>query len=47
LLFWLTVAVLAIPNIALCVTEQMTLAANVTNVLLPVSVVWLLMTLSR
>lgn len=47
LLFWLTVVVLAIPNIALCVTEQMTLAANVTNVLLPVSVVWLLMTLSR
>lgn len=46
-LFWLTIAVLAIPNIALCFTERMTTAAAVTNVVLPVSVVWLLMTLSR
>ena len=47
LLFWLTLAVLAIPNIALCITERMTLMAALTNVLLPVAVVWLLMTLSR
>lgn len=47
LLFWRTVAVLAIPNIALSISERMTLSAAVTNVVLPVSVVWLLMTLSR
>lgn len=47
ILFRLTVAVLAIPNIALCVTERMTLTAAVTNVLLPGAAVWLLMTLSR
>lgn len=46
-LFWLTIAVLAIPNIALCFTERMTFTAGLTNVLLPCSVVWLLMTLSR
>jgi glucan phosphoethanolaminetransferase (alkaline phosphatase superfamily) len=46
-LFWLTIAVLAIPNIALCITERMTPTAAVTNVLLPVAIVWLLMTLSR
>jgi hypothetical protein len=47
LIFWLTIAVLAIPNIALSITERMPPAATITNVLLPVSVVWLLMTLSR
>lgn len=47
LLFWMTIAALAIPNIALCVTERMTLTAAVTNVLLPVAAVWLLMALSR
>ena len=46
ILFWLTIAVLAVPNVALCVTERMSPAAGITNVLLPVSVVWLLMTLS-
>lgn len=46
-LFWLTIAVLAIPNVALCVTERMALTACISNVLLPGAAVWLLMTLSR
>jgi glucan phosphoethanolaminetransferase (alkaline phosphatase superfamily) len=46
-LFWLTIAVLNIPNILLCVTERMTLTAAVTNFLLPLSVIWWLMTLFR
>lgn len=46
-LFWYTIAVLAIPNVALCVTERMAPAACITNVLLPGAVVWLLMTLGR
>jgi len=46
-IFWLTVAVLAIPNVALCFTERMGIMASVTNIVLPVAAVWLLMALGR
>jgi len=46
-LFWLTVAVLAVPNVALCFTENMSLAACIANVLLPVAAVWAVMTAGR
>lgn len=46
-LFWLTIAVLAIPNVSLCFTEVMPLPSCLANVILPVSAVWLLMTFSR
>lgn len=46
-LFFITILVLAIPNVALCVTERMAPAACAANVLLPVGAVWLLMTLNR
>ncbi len=46
-LFFITLAVLLIPNIALCFTERMGIAASFANVLLPCGVYWLLMTLSR
>ena len=39
-IFWLTVAVLAIPNVALCFTERMGIMASVTNIVLPVAAVW-------
>ena len=45
-LFVLFIVVLAIPNVALFFTEQqMTLWARICNVILPVSVYWLIMTL--
>ena len=45
-LFVLFIVVLAIPNVALFFTEQqMTLLARICNVILPVSVYWLIMTL--
>ena len=47
-LFVLFIVVLAIPNVALFFTEQqMTLLARICNVILPVSVYWLIMTLGR
>ena len=46
-LFFITILVLAIPNVALCFTERMAPAACLANVLLPVGAVWLLMTLNR
>lgn len=46
-LFFATIAVLALPNIALCFTERMSLMADITNVVLPTAAVWLLMTLNR
>ena len=46
-IFWLTLTVLLIPNVALCFTERMGVLANITNVVLPGAVVWLLLTLSR
>ncbi len=46
-LFAIMVTVLAIPNIALCFTENMSLPGKLANVLVPVSAVWLAMTLSR
>lgn len=46
-IFWLTIAVLAIPNVALCFTERMGIIAGITNVILPGAVIWLLMTLGR
>lgn len=46
-LFWLTIMVLAVPNVALCFTERLGPAACAANVVLPVSAVWLLMALSR
>lgn len=47
LLFVLIVAVCSIPNIVLSVTEQISLAARFTNLLLPVGIYILLCTLSR
>ena len=46
-LFFITIAVLALPNVALCITERMGVMGNVANLLLPVAAVWLLMTLGR
>lgn len=46
-IFWLTLLVLVVPNVALCFTERMGMMANITNVVLPGSVIWLLMTLGR
>lgn len=46
-LFFITIAALALPNIALCITERMTLAAKAANILLPVSAYWLAMTMCR
>lgn len=47
-LFVLFIVVLVIPNVALFFTEQqMTLWARICNVILPVSVYWLIMTLGR
>lgn len=47
-LFVLFIVVLAIPNVALFFTEQqMSLLARICNIILPVSVYWLVMTLSR
>lgn len=47
IIFWLTIAVLAIPNVALCFTERMGFIVGITNVILPGAVIWLLMTLGR
>lgn len=46
-LFLYAIVALALPNVALCFTERMSLAAAVTNVLLPTAAVWWVMTLSR
>lgn len=46
-LFYLFLFILIIPNVILCFTEQMSLAAKVCNVLLPLSVYYAMMTLSR
>ena len=46
-LFFITILVLAIPNVALCFTERMAPAACLANVLLPVGTEWLLMTANR
>ena len=46
-LFFITIVVLALPNIALCITERMGIMACITNVVLPTAAVWLLMTLNR
>lgn len=47
-LFILFIAVLAVPNVVLFFTEQqMSLLARICNIVLPVSVYWLVMTLSR
>ncbi len=46
-LFFLTTAVLALPNIALCFTERMGFFASAANVVLPVAAVWLFMSLCR
>lgn len=47
LLYFATLAVLALPNIALSVTEPMSLMAKACNVILPVSVYALLLTVLR
>lgn len=46
-LFFITIVVLALPNIALCLTERMGIMACITNIVLPTAAVWLLMTLNR
>ncbi|MDR0938190.1 MAG: lipid A phosphoethanolamine transferase [Mediterranea sp.] len=46
-LFYLFLAILMAPNLALCVTEPMTPLAKVCNILLPLGCYYVLMTLSR
>lgn len=46
-IFWITLVVLLIPNVALCFTERMGVLANITNVVLPGAVVWLLLAMGR
>lgn len=46
-LFYLFLAILIVPNIVLCFTEPMSAAAKICNVLLPLSVYYVVMTLSR
>ena len=46
-LFYLFLIILIMPNIVLCFTEPLPLMAKVSNVLLPLSCYYLLMTLSR
>lgn len=46
-LFFLTIIVLILPNVALCVTERMSVLSALANVLLPCGAYWLAMTLSR
>lgn len=46
-LFVMTIVALALPNIALCITERTTVAAKAANILLPVSAYWLAMTMCR
>lgn len=45
-LFFLTFVTLLVPNVALCLTEHLSVLASMVNVLLPLGVYWLLMTLS-
>lgn len=47
LLFYLFLGILIVPNIVLCFTEPMSSVAKVCNVLLPLSVYYLVMTWSR
>ena len=46
-LFFITLAVIILPNVALCFTDNMTVLASLSNILLPLGCYWLLMTLSR
>lgn len=46
-IFWITLTVLLLPNVALCFTERMGVLANITNVVLPGAVVWLLLAMGR
>jgi len=46
-LFVITIAALSLPNIVLCVTENMSVAAKVCNLWPPVAAYWLAMTFSR
>ena len=46
-LFFISLIVLMLPNVALCLTERLGIAASLCNVLLPAGLYWLLMTLSR
>lgn len=47
LLYFATLILLALPNIALSITEQMSLMARACNVILPISIYALLLTLPR
>ena len=46
-LFFIVLAVLLLPNVALCFTEGMPVSACMANVLLPAGAYWLLLSLSR
>lgn len=46
-LFAITIGALALPNVALCVTEHFSVMAGACNLLPPVAAYWLMMTLSR
>lgn len=47
LTYWYTLLGLAVPNIALCITEPMSLLQAATNIILPFGVMWGLISLSR
>lgn len=47
LLFWATVIALMIPNVALCFTEGLSVSASATNILLPLGIYVLLMSLTK
>ena len=46
-LFFITLAVIIVPNVALCFTEGMSLPACATNIVLPLAIYWFVMTLGR
>ncbi len=46
-LFFITIIALLLPNATLCITEDMPVMANLTNIILPCGIYWLLMTLAK
>ena len=47
LLYWWTLGALMVPNIALCFTEHFTPLQSATNIILPLGIIWLLMSITR
>lgn len=47
LLYWWTLGALMVPNLALCFTEHFTPLQSATNIILPLGIIWLLMSITR